>query len=76
MRREWDRLRVEFVDIPVQNPPDIELSCQECRYYDEQTNRCTGVGSRYYGKEVPSPDFVPRRYDCEVRLAPDLLSFV
>jgi hypothetical protein len=76
MRREWDRKRVEFVEIPVQNPPDDELSCSECRYYDERTGRCNGVGSRYYLKRVPSRNFVPKLYDCEVRLAPDLFAFV
>ncbi len=75
-RRAWDRVRGEFVLIPVQNSPDTDLSCSECRYFDKKSARCNGVGSRYYGRRIPSGSFVPRDTECEVRLPPELSSFV
>jgi hypothetical protein len=73
--RTWDKIRSDFVDVPVQYPPDITLSCVECRYYDMRTRRCGGIGSSQYGRKIPFPNYVPRSRECEVRLPPDLLSF-
>lgn len=74
-RREWDRVRAEFVEIPVPNQPDSNLSCGECRYYEQETGICKGVGSRFYTRKIWKPTFVCRIEDCAVRLPPDLLSF-
>ena len=75
-RKEWDRIAANFVEIPVPNRVDAELSCCECRYYDEETGICGGVGSKFYTRRIRSPEFVPRIHECDVRLPPDLLSFV
>lgn len=75
MVRLWDRRISEFVEIPVQRTLDGDLACVDCRYFDEKSHLCHGVGSSYYRKKVPHPNFVPRKYECEVRLSPDLLSF-
>ena len=74
--RIWDKTRSDFVEVPVQYPPDTTLSCVECRYYDIQTRRCKGIGSSQYGRKIPFPNYVPRSRECKVRLPPDLLSFV
>ena len=76
MVRYWDRNRADFVKIPIQCSVDCNLACHECRYFDGDTEVCNGVGSRYYQKRVPFPEYVPRSTECEVRLPPDLLSFV
>ncbi len=76
MMRTWDRRIAEFVEVPVQRSPDCSLACKDCRYFDEKTQICQGVGSAYYQKKVPKPEFVPRNSECEVRLPPDLLSFI
>ena len=76
MLRMWDRKIADFVEIPVQRSLDDSLACIDCRYYDEDTQICHGVGSIFYQKKVPYPEFVPRGSECEVRLPPDLLSFV
>ncbi|RDE16109.1 MAG: hypothetical protein C4K48_02390 [Candidatus Thorarchaeota archaeon] len=74
--RTWNRTKAEFVEIPVQYPPDTSLSCEECRYYDDGSGICLGVGSAYYMKKTPRHEFVPRYAECRIRLPPDLLSFV
>lgn len=74
-RKEWDRVAADFVEIPVSSQVDVELSCSECKYYDEESGVCLGVGSRFYTKRIRSPDFTPRIHECDVRLPPDLLSF-
>jgi hypothetical protein len=71
----WDRRLAEFVEVPVQKELDDDLACKECRYFDDKTQICQGVGSIFYQKRVPHPNFVPRKAECEVRLSPDLLSF-
>ena len=76
MLRTWDRKIADFVEIPVLRSLDDSLACIDCRYYDEDTKLCQGVGSTLYQKQVPYPEFVPRSSECEVRLPPDLLSFV
>jgi hypothetical protein len=75
IRKEWDREIADFVEIPVPNQVDVELSCGQCRYYNPELGICGGVGSRFYTRRVRSPDFVPRIHECDVRLPPDLLSF-
>ena len=75
MVRMWDRRLAEFVEVPVQKELDDDLACKECRYFDDKTQICQGVGSIFYQKRVPHPNFVPRKAECEVRLSPDLLSF-
>lgn len=72
----WDRARAEYVEIPVEYPPDASLSCNECRYFNRDSGLCQGVGSVYYMKKTPHHRFVPRHSECQVRLPPDLLSFV
>jgi hypothetical protein len=74
--RTWDKIRGDFVDIPVQYPPDATLSCGDCRYYDSETGQCNGVGSSQYRRKIPFPDYVPRSRECTVRLPPDLLAFI
>jgi hypothetical protein len=74
--RAWDRARAEFVEIPIQYPPDTTLACRECRYIDKKSGICYGVGSAYYMKKTPYYEFIPRENECLVRLPPDLLSFV
>ena len=74
--RTWDKNRGDYVEVPVQYPPDTSLSCVECRYYDSETRKCNGVGSSQYGRRIPFPDYVPRNRECAVRLPPDLLSYV
>jgi hypothetical protein len=74
--RTWDKTRGDFVEVPVQYPPDTTLSCAECRYYNPETEQCDGVGSSQHGRKIPFPDYVPRERECSVRLPPDLLSFV
>lgn len=76
MIRTWDRRLAEFVEVPVQRSLDCSLACKDCRYFDERTQLCQGVGSSYYEKRVSRPEFVPRSNECEVRLPPDLLSFI
>ncbi|TFG31815.1 hypothetical protein EU527_11540 [Candidatus Thorarchaeota archaeon] len=76
MIRCWDRSKAEFVEIPVQRSPDCTLSCKDCRYFDEESESCLGVGFSYYQRKVPFPEFVARNSECEVRLPPDLFSFV
>lgn len=76
MMRTWDRRLAEFVEVPVPRLRDSSLACKDCRYFDETTQLCQGVGSSYYEKKVPRPEFVPRSSECEVRLPPDLLSFI
>jgi hypothetical protein len=76
LQRIWDRAKAEFVEIPIQYPPDTTLPCKECRYLEKETGICLGVGSSYYMKKTPHYDFVPRYGECQVRLPPDLLSFV
>ena len=75
MVRMWDRTMSEFVEVPVQRTLDDDLACRDCRYFNEKSHLCQGVGSIYYQKRVPHPNFVPRKSECEVRLSPDLLSF-
>jgi hypothetical protein len=75
-KKEWDRVKAEFVEISVPNQPDDDLSCGACRYYDQETGICRGVGSRFYTRKIWKPSFVPRIEECAVRLPPDLLSFV
>ncbi len=74
--RTWDKIRGDFVDVPVQYPPDTTLSCGECRYYNSETGQCNGVGSSQYRREIPFTDYVPRSRECTVRLPPDLLAFI
>ena len=74
--RIWDKNRGDFVEVPVQYPPDTSLSCVECRYYDSEKGKCNGVGSSQYGRRIPFPGYIPRSRECAVRLPPDLLSFV
>ena len=74
--RTWDKTQGDYVEIPVQYPPDSTLSCIECRYYNQDTKQCDGVGSTQYGRRIPFPDYVPMSRECEVRLPPDLLSFI
>jgi hypothetical protein len=76
MLRTWDRKTADFVEVPVQRSLDSSLPCRDCRYFDEESRICHGVGSSFYEKRVPYPEFVPRSSECEVRLPPDLLSFV
>lgn len=76
MLRTWDRKISDFVEVPVQRSLDCSLACGDCRYFDDETQLCEGVGSSYYQKRVPHREFVPRSNECEVRLPPDLLSFV
>jgi len=76
MLRTWDRKKADFVEIPVQRSLDCSLACKDCRYFDENSQICQGVGSTFYEKRVPHPEFAPRGSECEVRLPPDLLSFV
>jgi len=76
MMRTWDRKIAEFVEVPVQRELDYSLACHDCRYFDENTQICHGVGSVYYQKKVTKPEFVPKNSECEVRLPPDLLSFI
>ena len=73
--RMWDRKLSQFVEVPVQRTLDDVLACKDCRYFDEKSHNCQGVGSLFYQKRVPRPNFVPRKNECEVRLSPDLLSF-
>ena len=54
---------------------DTDMSCKECRYYDSDKGKCGGVGSVYYMKEVPYPEFIPKPHECKVRLPPSLLTF-
>jgi len=75
MVRVWDRRLAQFVEVPVQRTLDNGLACKDCRYFDERSHTCQGVGSQFYQKRVPHPNFVPRKDECEVRLSPDLLSF-
>ena len=75
MIRMWDRKLAQYVQIPVQRPLDDDLACKDCRYFEENTHKCQGVGSQFYQKRVPHPNFVPRKDECTVRLSPDLLSF-
>jgi len=75
MVRLWDRRISEFVEVPIQRTLDDDLACIDCRYFDEESHLCQGVGSSYYRKKVPQPNFAPRKSECEVRLSPDLLSF-
>ncbi len=74
--RTWDKIRNDFVDVPVQYPPDTSLSCGDCRYYDCDTGQCNGIGSMQYQRRIPFPEYVPRDRECAVRLPLDLLSFV
>lgn len=74
--RRWDREKADFVQIPVPRSLDSNLSCKDCRYFDEESESCLGVGSAYYRREIPYPEFVPRDSECEIRLPPELLSFV
>jgi hypothetical protein len=74
--RIWDRFKGEFIEMPVQYPPDTTLACKECRYFDTESRVCLGAGSAYYMKKTPYSEFVPRRGECQVRLPPDLFSFV
>jgi hypothetical protein len=75
MLRTWDRKIADFVEVPVQRSLDCSLACKDCRYLDEGSQICQGVGSSLYQKRVPHPKYVPRVSECEVRLSPDLLSF-
>jgi hypothetical protein len=74
--RTWDRFKGDYVEIVVENPPDRTMPCMDCRYYDAKNSKCEGVGSWYYKRKIPFPGFVPNISDCEVRMHPDLLSFV
>ena len=76
MHRTWDKTRSDYVEVPIQYPPDTFLSCAGCRYYDFETRKCAGVGSSHYGRKIPYPEYVPRNRECIVRLPPDLFSFV
>lgn len=76
MLRIWDRKISDFVEVPVQRSLDCSMACKDCRYFDERTQLCQGVGSSYYQKRVPQPEFIPRSSECEVRLPPDLFSFI
>jgi hypothetical protein len=76
MLRTWDKIRSDYVEVPIQYPPDTSLSCAGCRYYDFETRKCTGVGSSHYRREIPYPEYVPRNRECIVRLPPELFSFV
>ena len=76
MLRTWDRKLADFVEVPVQRSLDSSLACKDCRYLEEENQICMGIGSSYYERRVPYPEFVPRSSECEVRLPPDLLSFV
>jgi hypothetical protein len=74
--RTWDRFKGDFVEVVVENPPDSTMPCMDCRHYDAKHSRCEGVGSWYYKRKIPFPGFIPNISDCEVRMHPDLLSFV
>ncbi|KXH76594.1 MAG: hypothetical protein AM326_02375 [Candidatus Thorarchaeota archaeon SMTZ-45] len=74
--RTWDRFKGDFVDVVVERPLDETMPCKDCRYYKQRNSKCEGVGSWYYRRRIPFPEFVPNASDCEVRLHPDLLSFV
>ena len=76
MLRTWDRKIADFVEVPVQRALNCSLACKDCRYFDEESQICQGVGSAFYQKCVPHSKYVPRSSECEVRLSPDLLSFV
>jgi hypothetical protein len=54
--RKWERLQTEFVNITIECTLDTGMNCQECRYFDVDSNQCQGVGTVYYLKQVPSPD--------------------
>lgn len=73
--RVWDRRCAGFVEVPVAEPPDDTLQCQFCRYYQEETGTCKGLGSRYFGDEIPFPGFTPRLDECKVRLPPELYTY-
>lgn len=74
--RFWDREKADFVHIPVQCPLDSSLSCKECRYFNDESESCLGIGSTYYQRKIPYPEFVPRNSECTVRLPPELFAFV
>ena len=73
--RKWDRANSEFVDVTIERFLDTLMSCNECRYYDLSSSRCQGVGSHFYLKFIPAPQYVPKPHECEVRLPPSLLSY-
>ena len=74
--RKWDRAKTEFVKVTVECSLDADMSCKDCRYYDSKNGKCQGVGSDYYMKQIPFPEFVPKPHECKVRLPPSLLAFV
>lgn len=74
--RTWDKNLGDYVEIPVQYPLDMTISCVECGYYDSEISMCNGVGSFHYGRKIPFPTYIPRSRECLVRLPPDLFSFV
>lgn len=76
MQRMWDRTKAEFIEVPVQVSPDASLSCRACRYFDNESNLCLGVGSTFYLRKIPFYNYTPRTNECEVRLPPDLFSFI
>lgn len=76
MVKRWNRRLAEFVEVPVQRTLDDGLACKECRYFDDESQICQGIGSIFYQKKIPHPNYVPRKVECEVRFPPDLLSFV
>ncbi|TFG31304.1 hypothetical protein EU527_12735 [Candidatus Thorarchaeota archaeon] len=76
MVKMWDRRLAEFVEVPVQRTLDNNLGCKECRYFDEKSQICQGIGSIFYQKKIPHTNFVPRKIECAVRLPPELLTFV
>jgi hypothetical protein len=75
MLRVWDRVKAQFVDVPVEDPVDVQLSCEFCRYFEQKGCICNGVGSEFYNKQLPFPQYVPKKNECIVRLPPDLMTF-
>ncbi|TFF68544.1 hypothetical protein EU520_00260 [Candidatus Thorarchaeota archaeon] len=71
----WDKHHAQFVEIPIAEPPDKTLACEFCRYYEDETGMCRGLGSRYFGEKIPFPHFTPRLDECEVRLPPELCTY-
>ena len=73
--RVWDRVKSQFVDVPVEDPVDSQLSCEFCRYFDREGCICNGVGSEFYNRCIPFPHFIPKKQECVVRLPLDLMSY-
>ncbi|MBD3405525.1 MAG: hypothetical protein GF411_05240 [Candidatus Lokiarchaeota archaeon] len=72
----WDKKQAKFVEVPIAKKPDVDLACSQCRYFEQATRQCKGIGSWFYDREIPYPEYVPKISECKIRLPLNLFAYV